>query len=113
MSLPALTPTALDPLVPFVDPSHNPCLPLWSMSHIYLLYCITPALDGYLLHLDRTPYTQMMTSLNICGTVLYNTWQPCSHASLFASIHPICLCPSELLPSKLTTHHQLISTKLG
>src|SRR5882724_10820628 len=46
------------------------------------LYCITPVLDGYLLHLDRTPHTQMMTSLNICGMILYNTWHPCSHRSL-------------------------------
>src|SRR5882724_5541699 len=48
------------------------------------LYCITPALDRYLLHSDGTPHTQTMTSLNICGTVLYNTWHPHSHA--FSSI---------------------------
>jgi len=61
-----------------------------------VLNCITPALDGYLLQLDRNPYSWTMTSLNICicGMVLYNTQHPHSHASLFASIHPICFCLS-------------------
>src|SRR5882724_9551495 len=63
------------------------------------LYFITPALDGYLSHLDGTPHTWMMTSLNVCGMVLYNTWHPHSHASLFASVHLICLHLSNLCPS--------------
>ena len=65
-----------------------------------VLYCVTPALDRYFSHSDRTPHTHKMTSSNICGTVLYNIWHPHSH-------------PSLLLPSELTTHrshHQLIST---
>ena len=82
-------------------------------SKCRMVYCITPALDGYVILPDRTPHTQMMTSLNICGTVLYNTQHPCSHASLFASIPPICLHPPHFLPSELTTHHWLISTKLS
>jgi len=44
----------------------------------------------------RTPHTWMITSLNICGIVPYNTWHPCSHASLFVSIHLICFCLSWL-----------------
>jgi len=79
----------------------------------HMLYCITPALDRYLLHSDGTPCTQTMTSLNICSTVPYNTWHHLSHTSLFASNHLICLQLSDLLPSEPTTHHQLISTKLG
>jgi len=78
------------------------------------MYCINPALDRYLSHLGRTPCTQTMISLNICSMVLYNTWHPCSHASLFASVHLVCLHPSDLLLPELTTHrphHQLISTK--
>jgi len=78
---------------------------------VNLVYCITPALDRYLSHLDKTPHTQTMISLNICSTVLYDIWHPCSYPSpLLLSNH---LLPLDLLPSKLTTHrqhHQLIST---
>ena len=55
-----------------------------------MLYYITPALDGYISLLDRTPLTQMMMSLNICGTVSYDLWHPHSHPSLFTLIHPFC-----------------------
>src|SRR5882724_11105896 len=64
------------------------------------VYCITPALDRYLLHLDGTPCTWTMMSLNICGMVLYNTWHPHSHTSLFSPICPNCLHPSNLLTSQ-------------
>ena len=63
--------------------------------------CITPSLDGYLSHLDRTPHTQTMKSLNICGMVLYNTQNSYSHTSLlpqsgqFASICLIFFHPSQ------------------
>ena len=40
------------------------------------VYCITPALDGYISLLDRTPHIWIMTSLNICGTVFYDLWHP-------------------------------------
>src|SRR5882724_8067277 len=64
------------------------------------LYCITPALDGYFLHSDRIPCTQMMMSPNICGTVLYDLWHPCSHPSLLLLFDH--LLQYDLLPSKPT-----------
>ena len=57
------------------------------------VYCITPALDRYVLLPDRTPRTQMMMSLNICGTAFYDQWHPHSHLSLFTSIQSFCFCP--------------------
>jgi len=45
------------------------------------VYCTTPALDGCPLHLDRIPCTQMMTSLNICGTAFYDLQHPWFHPS--------------------------------
>src|SRR5882724_7559746 len=78
--------------------------------------CITPALDGYIWLLNRTPCTWMIMSFNICGTVSYDLWHPCSHL-LLLYFHPTILLPSSLLLSKLTTHgHQhpgLIPMKIG
>jgi len=76
------------------------------------MYCIIPALDRYLLHSDRTPHTQMMTSFNLCGTFLYNIQHPCLHLSLLlpSDLLPSNLLLSDLLLSELTTHvphHQL------
>src|SRR5882724_560041 len=48
---------------------------------------------------------QIMTSLNICGTVLHNLQHLCSHPSpLLPSDHllPSDLLPSDLLPFELT-----------
>jgi len=80
------------------------------------LYCITTALDRYIMLLDRTPHTWMMTSLNICGMVFYDHWHHHLHPSLFY------FCPSILLPSDCfclsrapmdKTYLQLIPVKLG
>jgi len=79
-----------------------------------LLYCITPALDRYVSHLDRTPCTWTMMSLNICSTVLYDIQHPHSHLSLMLPSNHLLL--SDLLPSELTTHgphHWLNSTSLA
>src|SRR5882724_1109930 len=64
------------------------------------LYYITPALDRYVMLLDRTPCTQTMMSLNICGTDFYDLWHPHSHLLQFTSICPFffhldCFCPSQ------------------
>src|SRR5882724_3996468 len=79
------------------------------------LYCITPALDGYISLPDRTPCTQMMTSLNICSTV-YDLWNPQPHLLMFIFFQLCCFHP-DFLPSELTTcgqeHPQLIPRKLG
>jgi len=72
-----------------IDTKFNP------QAHV-TLYCITPALVRYILLLDRIPHIQMMTSLNICGTVFYNLWHPCSH-------------PSHLLPSNHFASIQIAS----
>ena len=49
------------------------------------LYCITPALDGCLSHLDRIPHTWTMTSFNICSTILYKY-------DILALIHHYSFC---------------------
>src|SRR5882724_13142631 len=81
-----------------------------------MLYCITPALDGYVMLPDRNPHTQMMMSLNICGMAFYDLWHPHSHLSLFISIHPFCFHPICFCPSRSSvdkTHPWLNSMKLG
>src|SRR5882724_11034260 len=81
---------------------------LWDVT-----YCITPALDGNLSHSDRTPCTQMMMSLNICGTVFYNLWHPGSHPLYFCLTMCFglnCFCPS---PPPMDKHSQLISIKFS
>ena len=90
------------------------------MISVYsVLYWITPALDRYILLLDRTPHTWMMTLLNICGTVSYNLQHPLSHPSLLYLyfFHTTILHPSGLLLSELTTcghkHPWLIPMKIS
>src|SRR5882724_4370737 len=77
-----------------------------------VLYCITPALDGYVSLLDRTPHTQMMMSLNICSMAFYNLW----HLLLFTSIHLFCFCLNCFhlrQPPADKTYPQLVPMKLG
>src|SRR5882724_11446804 len=65
------------------------------------LYCITPALDGCLSHLDRIPHTWTMTSFNICSTVLYkydilaliHHYSFCLICFCLICFHPICFHP--------------------
>jgi len=85
-------------LVSELMPSFLPSVP-WA------LYCITPALDGYIMLSDRTPRTQMMMSPNICGMVLCILWHP-HPSSTAAYLHPPILLPSGLLLSKVITCRQ-------
>ena len=58
-------------LLPYFGTLVRVCSPLLTLT---MMYCITPALDRYIMLLDRTPHTQTMTSLNICGISFYNHW---------------------------------------
>jgi len=80
-----------------------------SFCSCWALYCITPALDVYITLLDRTPHTQTMTSLNICGMDFCDHLSPCLHLSLFY-LHPSTLLPSGLLLSEPSIHWQNISS---
>src|SRR5882724_9305230 len=70
-----------------------------------VLYCITPALDRYIMLLDMTTHTWMMTSLNICCMAFHDHWHPHLHLSLFY-LCPSILLLSGLLPSELITCRQ-------
>src|SRR5882724_12325764 len=80
------------------------------------VYCITPALDRYIMLLDRIPHTWMITSLNICGMAFYDHWHPCLHLSLFY-FHPSILLPSDCFHLSQApmdkTYLWLILMKLG
>ena len=55
-----------------------------------LLYCFTPALDGYVILPDRTPHTLGQWHHSICGMAFYNLHHPHLYLLLFTSVHPIC-----------------------
>src|SRR5882724_6995646 len=95
-----------------------PTCPLTPFFHppISVLYCTTPALDGYVSLPDRAPCTWMITSLNICGMDFYDLWNPHSHQLQFTSVHPFFFCPDCFHPSRPPAdkaYPQLIPVKLG
>jgi len=85
---------------------------VFTLGSLDVLYCTTPALDGYPLQLDKTHHTQVITSLSICGMDFNDLWHHCLHLSSSASIlislpTDLYFCPS--WPTHIT-HHWLIST---
>src|SRR5882724_11048567 len=57
------------------------------------LYCITPALNGYVTLPDRTPQNWMMTSLNICSMDFSTT---CGQSIPLADTHEAWLSSTDL-----------------
>jgi len=79
--------------------------------HYSMLYCITSALDS-IYHIQMDPCTQWWPH-SIYVAWPHNTQHPTLHQSLFISIHPICLHPSNLLPSELNHTSSVHFTKLS
>ena len=107
----------MPPTLPSFGPAGSPAL-LPSQSAIFLCPVVLdhPSTGQIYLTSGQDPRTQMMTSLNICGTVSYDIWHPHSHP-LLIYFHPTILLPSGLLPSKPTTcrhkHPWLIPMKIS
>ena len=71
----------------------------------FMVYCITSALDRYVMLPDRTPHTRTMMSHSICSKDICDPWYTHLKKYYPPSAHLLLsgLLPSELLLSKLTT----------
>src|SRR5882724_11703157 len=56
------------------------------------VYCITPALDGYISLLERTPHTWMMMTQYMWHSPLQSMASSFSSVTI-TSIQPFCFCP--------------------
>jgi len=56
-----------------------------------MVYCTTPALDEYPLHLDKIHHTWMMTSLYIYSMTFYDLQHHHLHPSSSAAVHHLLL----------------------